>query len=424
MASQNLLYQIANPKIADIQGQYAAGQQQQNALAEIARAQQARELYGQAAGGDQNALAPLAGVDPALHNAAITQQRAQGEYDKKAWSEFRSQAAAGLSAAKTQEQLTAAIDSFERQGRVILKTDKPIFSPEERDINNLDTTLAQFDDIKEVRKQERQYGYDIRKERAKAEFSPEAPVEVGDPTSPTGSRMLSRRDAIGKPGKPGSKGFDVEFNPDGTISRISQGGTDGLQKPTRTALEEKTLKASDNLSRLASIKAAFDPKFLQLGERLKQTGLSWKDFSGVGLQGDEKKSVEEFATFKRRSVDNLSRVLNELSGAAVTPQEYERIKSTQPNAGTSIFDGDAPVEFKAKLDDTMMQTRSAVLRYNFAKSNGMNPLKTGMELQDVPAFIDKRGAEIEAELLAGNPNADPAAIKKEAHARVAKEFGM
>jgi len=47
-----------------------------------------------------------------------------------------------------------------------------------------------------------------------------------------------------------------------------------------------------------------------------------------------------------------------------------------------------------------------------------------MSLDDVPAIIEQRGAEIERDLKAANPKADPMSIEKRVDQQLKREFGI
>jgi hypothetical protein len=249
-------------------------------------------------------------------------------------------------------------------------------------------------------------------------------VEIYAPDSPTQTRMVPRSQAVNQPGKPAS-GLTFESDGQGGFRVVQgRGAGSGMSQPTANKIDEKLINSGELLTRLTDVQSQFKPEFLQLGTRAGMAVNSLKDFVGVNLDDASKSQLSDYAGFRRASVNNINRILNELSGAAVSPSEGDRLKAAYPNAGIGIFDGDTPTEFKRKMDDTTRETRNAILRYNYAKSNGMNPLKTGVELQDVPALVEKRGAAIEALVKQAMPNASPDAIKLETRARLAAEFGM
>lgn len=202
----------------------------------------------------------------------------------------------------------------------------------------------------------------------------------------------------------------------------------GLAKPTVNQIEERTLNSVAQLGRLADIEKRFDPKFLDIGNRMKMMGAAWTAKAGGNLAPEIKSELGRYAAFRSGAVNNLNAILKEVSGAAVTPQEYERIQNDQPVAGTGIFDGDDPVSFQAKMKRTTGALKSAVARLNFMRNRGLNFTRETMDqfmsLEDVPGAIDRRGAEIEQQLRQANPSADPMSIEKNVHQQLKREFGI
>jgi hypothetical protein len=213
----------------------------------------------------------------------------------------------------------------------------------------------------------------------------------------------------------------------------AQGGKNpGSGIVANNQLEERTLNSATHLGRLNDIEKQFDPKFLEIPNRLKMMGASWSAKLGPQLGGklapDQQAELSRYAAFRSGSVNNLNTILKELSGAAVTPQEYERIQNDQPVAGTGIFDGDDPVSFQAKMARSTQTLRSAIARFNFMRSKGLNfdknKLDQFMRLDDVPGEIDKRGAQIEQQLRMQNPNANPMQLQQGVQQQLKQEFGI
>jgi hypothetical protein len=213
--------------------------------------------------------------------------------------------------------------------------------------------------------------------------------------------------------------------PDAGKALIDAAGAERFGKEGGNLLDKKTIDATNHISRLRSVEQAFDPKFLQIPQRL---GFAWTSLKAKvsSLTPEQAKPLAEFAEFRRASVENMSRLLNELSGAAVSPQEYERIRNTQPDAGTGIFDGDDPVTFAAKMKGVVRDQKRAIARYNHLRLHGpqgKNPWDV-MGLDEIDKVMDRRGAELNQELRQANPQANPAVIQKEVDAKLAKEFGL
>ena len=199
-----------------------------------------------------------------------------------------------------------------------------------------------------------------------------------------------------------------------------------MGRAAQNQLEERAINNAAMLSRLNDISQRFDPQFLEIPKRMQMLGASWSAKAGAKISPAQQRELSRYASFRSASVNNLNTILKELSGAAVTPQEYERLKNDVPQAGTGVFDGDDPVSFKAKLDRAGQTARAAVARYNFMRSKGLNfdrnSLDQFLSLDDVPAAIDRRGAEIESQLR--KSGADPNTIDQQVRRKLKQEFGI
>lgn len=209
------------------------------------------------------------------------------------------------------------------------------------------------------------------------------------------------------------------------LLEMSGAGAERFGKEGGNLIDKKTIDATSHLARLRSVEQALNPKFLQIPQRL---GFAWDSLKAkVGqLKPEQAQPLAEFAEFRRASVENMSRLLNELSGAAVSPQEYERIRNTQPDAGTGIFDGDDPVTFEAKMRGVIRDQKRAIARYNYLRMQGPQAKAPWdvMGLDEIDRVINKRGAELNQQLRQTNPQASPAVIEQEVKARLAREFGI
>lgn len=222
-------------------------------------------------------------------------------------------------------------------------------------------------------------------------------------------------------------GVDVQFNEDGTVAGIRTGSAASLPALTvasRTKLQGKRIDTVDQLSRLADINKLYDPKHLTFDNRWTSMVSDIRERVGgpEALSEKERKELSDFASFRQASIRNLNKSLNELSGAAITAQEFERLKQDMPNPGIGLFDGDGPTQFKAKLDSATRLSRNAILRYNWALNNNRNPLDSGIGLADVDDLVERRFGELMREATA--KIADPVTAKAEATARLKQEFGM
>lgn len=206
------------------------------------------------------------------------------------------------------------------------------------------------------------------------------------------------------------------------------GGGNELSKPAATQLDERTISAASTLGRLRSIRQQFKPEFQQIPERLKLMGASWGASFGGKLSPQMDKQLRDYASYRATAFDNFNQLLKELSGTAVSAQELARQKIVQPNPGEGLFDGDDPVTLQSKIDQGEKLAKSAIARMNFMRSRGVQFNKDTAEqflrLEDVPAAIDRRGAEIEQQLRQSNPKATPQSLEQETARRLKQEFGI
>jgi hypothetical protein len=267
-------------------------------------------------------------------------------------------------------------------------------------------------------------------EKEKAGFN-DTPLAIPDDKSPTGFRYVPRSQAIGQPAL-GPQGLALEFGPDGRPTGIRMGagvtgkGADGsgLAKPTINALEEQAMAAGNALARLDQVQRGYKPEYLQLGTKIGNSWSAVREKMGANLPEGDRQALTEFSQFRRDSIGVVNQTIKDITGAAMSVPEAQRISRQVPDPGTGIFDGDSPTEFQAKLDGVMKDTKNALLRANWARAKGLDPLKTGVELSEVPALINKRGNEIAAQVKQANPQADEQAIRQLVRQQLGREFGL
>jgi hypothetical protein len=139
------------------------------------------------------------------------------------------------------------------------------------------------------------------------------------------------------------------------------------------------------------------------------------------LSPQDVETLRDFSQFRQNSINNLSQTIKDLTGAAMGIQEADRIMAGMPNAGTGLFDGDSPTEFKAKLDNVTKQMRNVEARNAYILRKGLS--FKDIPLDNVPKLINDRAAELAREYRVDLKNATPtqlSAIKRQ----LAVEFGI
>lgn len=174
--------------------------------------------------------------------------------------------------------------------------------------------------------------------------------------------------------------------------------TGDLTKASETALQGKVLDATAVLSRLKGIEATFDPKHLTIPNQIANLGRDAVERLGGQLNPQDKAALQTFTTFKQNTMNNLNRTLQELSGAAVTPQEGNRIKQELPSMN------DGPTAFKAKMDNAIQLQRAAIARQQYFLQNGI-PLNEAIARQfPLEQFIENVASQGAPPLGSGQGN--------------------
>ena len=75
------------------------------------------------------------------------------------------------------------------------------------------------------------------------------------------------------------------------------------------------------------------------------------------MSATDRKYLEDFTTLRAKSVSNLNSYIKEMTGAAMSEAEAKRLMAVMPNAGTGVFDGDSPTQFKTKLDVVVREAK-------------------------------------------------------------------
>jgi hypothetical protein len=260
-------------------------------------------------------------------------------------------------------------------------------------------------------------------------------VEIPDPTSPTGSRMVTRAQATGQPGMPAGGGVEIVAGADGKLQTIRVGGKGGgatgdntpVAPATRNDIEKDIVNLTERRARVNRIGETYKPEFQQLGTRF---GMAWGtalDKLGVEIDPQTQKNMRDFQTFKSSAYNDLNSTLKELSGAAVTESEATRQLQVLPNPGEGIFDGDSPTAFESKLNESKRAINYALARKTYLLRNGIPHDFAagnvgGIQLDDMPQIINGRAREIEADLRRQGVPDDQ--LDSQLMAKLKTEFGV
>jgi len=225
-----------------------------------------------------------------------------------------------------------------------------------------------------------------------------------------------------------------QFKPVPSGMKLVSDGKGGFTMTTGTATADEmgsgpTGKQQDaymqtvgTINSLDNVMAGYDPSFSTIATQAGASVAALAERAGVELDPARKESLTKFTRWSRDVQDNLSTTLNQLSGAAVSPEEYTRISASLPNKD------DSPTEFLAKVKGSRQKLILAAARaYIFQKQGVGGAAKDGrifdVTLDQMKTRINTRGSQIKAEMMA-DPNADPAAVSAAVKQKLRYEFGI
>lgn len=204
-----------------------------------------------------------------------------------------------------------------------------------------------------------------------------------------------------------------------------------LAKPTVNAIQEKQLNATESWSRLRAIEQSFKPEYQEIETRI---GNKWNElvdsFSSTrkSLTPEQTTQLAEFSAYRAEALNNLNQYVKEITGAAMTNAEADRIMKAMPNPGDGVFNGDSPTVFKAKLDAAMRSSKMALARYQYLSKNGFSggveDMAKALPLERMGAVIQGRTNELLKETLSQNPGLTQQDVLPLVRQRLRAEFGI
>lgn len=223
-------------------------------------------------------------------------------------------------------------------------------------------------------------------------------------------------------------GTSLRVNPDGTIE-FSSGGQ-GLPSimPTsavNTELQKDFVKSTDAISRVDGIVKSFKPEYLKIPDRL---GFKWDElkekWGSGGLDPERAKDLEEYSVFRQNAIENINQAIKDLTGASMSVQEAQRIRTGLPDPGDGVFDGDPPSVFKPKLVNSLKKLKAGQARKYLMLQQGLSPRdvdksilsNTAISIDDTEKLMEQKFEEYRKQF----PKKDIGSIVN----MVQKDFGL
>lgn len=212
---------------------------------------------------------------------------------------------------------------------------------------------------------------------------------------------------------------------------MAESNPDAIGKEGGNLIDKNSIGQFDAIGRLESMASEYDPKLQTKQARLGQ----WfnQQLAGWGALPPQKQAeLSQFVQQRAAAINNFNLRLKEASGTAVSAQEFERNQAELPNPGTGIangvFDGDDPVTYAAKMRKGISLLKMGMARNLYLKNQGfrgsIDDAAKVIPVEQMPGVINKRGDELEQQLLQANPKADRTSLDRAVKDALKKEFGI
>lgn len=265
--------------------------------------------------------------------------------------------------------------------------------------------------------------------------TPETPAPTPQPQSPGAVYSLPGNEIVQTPLGPMSRdqartiGALSAARGRGEFGKMmidaASGGQQKLGQTGANQNDKDSVATVNQIAALDNIKKSYDPKFLNIQNRL---GYAWNGLvSKLGnIKPEDAQDLKNYTTFRQSSFKVVNDTLKAMSGVAVTPQEMERQLQVLPNPGQGIGDGDSPPEFEAKLDNSIAWQKAAFARQNYLRSQGFQgkPWEAGIAVNDMPQIINQRGQQLRQQLQQQFPKASPMQLDQTVTKKIKQEFGI
>ena len=249
----------------------------------------------------------------------------------------------------------------------------------------------------------------------------------GEPYRDEAGNLVQKNLATGKISKVSTptKGMEIT-TAEGTTIRT--GVPQGPGQPTKavtTELQKKQVGNIESLNRIGNIIANFKPEYQQVPTKL---GIKWSSLKSKFDMGDvsdeEKATLQDFASYKQDSLENINLYIKEITGAQMSEKEAGRLRKAIPDPGEGVFDGDDPVTFRSKMVNVYKKTRAAIARYNYYLNQGIDEgaIKTiinsggAVSLANMEKLIDEHAETIKKD--------NPSMSRQDVIDRVSSDFGL
>lgn len=253
---------------------------------------------------------------------------------------------------------------------------------------------------------------------------PMAPAQEPMVNTPMGQMPKKQADILG---------FALAMQGKGDAGKMMMGQDEKLGKEAGNKNDTAALNSIEQASRLDGIAAKFKPEYQTYDYAFKNWTDSKLDSFGAtrgAVTPEARQKMAAFTQFKQDSLNNLSAYIKEITGAAMGVQEEKRIRGGMPDP-----EKDSPVEFEAKMKNSIATAKLALARHAYLKRNGYDDgsisalaksdkLGTIHSLDDMKSMINGRMGAAAEQIKQQNPNINEMQLKQQLRQIQRREFGI
>lgn len=172
-------------------------------------------------------------------------------------------------------------------------------------------------------------------------------------------------------------GTTMVFDPEsGSMTVQTNVPVGDMSKPTQTAIEKKILALNDAEDKLNSIEASFNPDILTYKGQVKNWFSVTSEKLGREMSEEEKASVQAATQFRTEINRFFNDYRKEITGAAASVKELDRLKASMFNENNS------PTEFKAAFSSFRAGVKRTKSLYAEMLKSGLTPEQAQKKLDE------------------------------------------
>ncbi len=226
------------------------------------------------------------------------------------------------------------------------------------------------------------------------------------------------------------RGIEISYGADGKPV-INIGGSKGMTRKTKGALETDVLEMDSQLIKAERIIEQFEPEFLTIGGKARGAYLNIKDKVFGELTADESKYVTEISTFRQNALESINSYINAMTGAAMSNAESKRLREGVADAGDGILTGDGPTKFIGKLRETIKKGKLAKARSILMLEKGITvsdknvaDIELKYNYNDVQNMLNIKANELGAAYELKYPNKSDVEIRSMVKKEIKRGYGI